>query len=76
MLVSKSNGLKLTYATLAAFTKYPRPSFIPHRDIARRSQKKYGFLSINWWILSKWETFWEWRNPAWNVGYAIPWHFW
>ncbi|MBN3521250.1 dNTP triphosphohydrolase [Algoriphagus lutimaris] len=44
MLVSKSNGLKLTYATLAAFTKYPRPSFIPHRDIARRSQKKYGFF--------------------------------
>jgi dGTPase len=44
MLVSKSYGLKLTYATLAAFTKYPRPSFIPHRDIARRSQKKYGFF--------------------------------
>lgn len=44
MLVSKSNGLKLTYATLAAFTKYPRPSFIPHRDVARRSQKKYGFF--------------------------------
>lgn len=44
MLVSKSNGLKLTYATLAAFTKYPRPSYIPHRDVARRSQKKYGFF--------------------------------
>lgn len=44
ILVSKSYGLKLTYATLAAFTKYPRPSFIPHRDIARRSQKKYGFF--------------------------------
>jgi len=44
MLVSKQFGLKLTYATLAAFTKYPRPSYIPHRDIARRSQKKYGFF--------------------------------
>lgn len=44
MLVSKQNGLKLTYATLAAFTKYPRPSFISHRDIARRSQKKFGFF--------------------------------
>jgi dGTPase len=44
MLVSKESGLKLTYATLAAFTKYPRPSMIPHRDIARKSQKKYGFF--------------------------------
>lgn len=44
MLVSKQFGLKLTYATLAAFTKYPRPSLIPHRDIARKSQKKYGFF--------------------------------
>lgn len=44
MLVSKQFGLKLTYATLAAFTKYPRPSLISHRDIARRSQKKYGFF--------------------------------
>ena len=44
MLVGKQYGLKLTYATLAAFTKYPRPSLIPHRDIARKSQKKYGFF--------------------------------
>ena len=44
MLVSKQFGLKLTYATLAAFTKYPRPSLIPQRDIARKSQKKYGFF--------------------------------
>lgn len=44
MLVSKQFGLKLTYATLASFTKYPRPSFIPQRDIARKSQKKYGFF--------------------------------
>lgn len=44
MLVSKQFGLKLTYATLAAFTKYPRPSMIAQRDFARRSQKKYGFF--------------------------------
>ena len=44
MLVSKQNGLKLTYATLAAFTKYPRPSLIVQRDVARKSQKKYGFF--------------------------------
>lgn len=44
MLVSKQFGLKLTYATLAAFSKYPRPSLIAQRDVARRSQKKYGFF--------------------------------
>jgi dGTPase len=44
MLVSKQFGLKLTYATLAAFTKYPRPSMMLQRDIARKSQKKYGFF--------------------------------
>ncbi len=44
MLVSKQFGLKLSYATLAAFTKYPRPSMIVQRDIARKSQKKYGFF--------------------------------
>ncbi len=45
MLTSKSFGLKLTYATLAAFTKYPRPSLIQQRDFARRSQKKYGYFA-------------------------------
>lgn len=44
MLISKDSGLKLTYATLAAFTKYPRPSLIPHLDLSRKSQKKYGFF--------------------------------
>ncbi|PSL04507.1 deoxyguanosinetriphosphate triphosphohydrolase [Cecembia rubra] len=45
MLVSKKNGLQLSYATLAAFTKYPRPSLIFERDKERRSQKKFGFFS-------------------------------
>ncbi|HSF55891.1 MAG TPA: dNTP triphosphohydrolase [Algoriphagus sp.] len=44
MLVSRQFGLNLTFATLAAFTKYPRPSLIPQRDIARKSQKKFGFF--------------------------------
>lgn len=37
-------GLKLTFATLGAFTKYPCPSFFPARDKAKRSQKKFGFF--------------------------------
>jgi dGTPase len=45
MLVAKNNGLKLSYATLAAFTKYPRPAHIFERERKRRSQKKFGFYS-------------------------------
>jgi len=37
-------GLKLTFATLGAFTKYPCPSFFPARDKSKRSQKKFGFF--------------------------------
>ncbi len=37
-------GLKLTFATLGAFTKYPCPSFFPERDNQKRSQKKFGFF--------------------------------
>lgn len=37
-------GLKLTYATLGAFTKYPCPAFFPTRDKSKRSQKKFGFF--------------------------------
>lgn len=37
-------GLKLTFATLGAFTKYPCPSLFPLRDKALKSQKKFGFF--------------------------------
>jgi dGTPase len=36
-------GLKLTFATLGAFTKYPCPSLFPDREKSKKSQKKYGF---------------------------------
>ena len=39
---SMYGGLKLTYATLAAFTKYPKDSSTPSQK-GRKSQKKYGF---------------------------------
>lgn len=37
-------GLKLTFATLGAFTKYPCPAFFPSRDKKKKSQKKFGFF--------------------------------
>lgn len=37
-------GLKLTFATLGAFTKYPCPALFPARNKALRSQKKFGFF--------------------------------
>jgi len=37
-------GLKLTFATLGAFTKYPCPSLFPQRDKSKKSQKKFGFF--------------------------------
>ena len=37
------HGLKLTYGTLGAFTKYPRQSLIKKRNSNRVSQKKFGF---------------------------------
>lgn len=43
-LINQSlHGLKLTYATLGAFTKYPRQSLLDNKDAGRVSQKKYGF---------------------------------
>lgn len=37
-------GLRLTYASLGAFTKYPCTAYFPERDKARKSQKKFGFF--------------------------------
>ena len=43
-LINQSlHGLKLTCATLGAFTKYPRQSLIQKKQTERASQKKYGF---------------------------------
>lgn len=39
-------GLKLTFAALGAFTKYPLSSSSP-KDDARKSQKKFGFYQSN-----------------------------
>jgi len=43
LLNDNSHGLRLTYATLGAFTKYPCAAHLPQRDKQRRSQKKFGF---------------------------------
>ncbi len=45
-IVNKASrrGLRLTYATLGAFSKYPRESKISLPDPSRKSQKKYGFF--------------------------------
>ena len=43
-LINQSlHGLKLTHATLGAFTKYPRQSILEEKVAGRASQKKYGF---------------------------------
>ncbi len=44
LLNKKEYGLKLTAATLGAFTKYPCPSYFPARNKKRKSQKKFGFF--------------------------------
>ncbi|HLT06365.1 MAG TPA: dNTP triphosphohydrolase [Cyclobacteriaceae bacterium] len=44
MLVDKNNGLRISSATLAAFTKYPRSSSDPDPEKGRKSQRKYGFF--------------------------------
>lgn len=47
ILNSKGNGgLKLTYATLGAFTKYPLSSSSP-KENHRKSQKKFGYYQCN-----------------------------
>ena len=42
--MQNDQSLRLTNATLAAFTKYPRESKISSQDKSRKSQKKYGFF--------------------------------
>ncbi|MEQ9468888.1 MAG: deoxyguanosinetriphosphate triphosphohydrolase [Ekhidna sp.] len=47
ILNSRGNGgLKLTYATLGAFTKYPLSSSC-EKDQERKSQKKFGYYQCN-----------------------------
>ncbi|MGL1886499.1 MAG: deoxyguanosinetriphosphate triphosphohydrolase [Reichenbachiella sp.] len=41
---NQRQGLKLTLASLAAFSKYPCPSALKDRDTSKKSQKKYGFF--------------------------------
>lgn len=44
LLNNHGHGLRLTYATLGAFTKYPCAAHFPMRNKKLRSQKKYGFF--------------------------------
>ena len=44
ILDKEQYGLRLTYASLGAFTKYPCASFFPGRDSKKKSQKKFGFF--------------------------------
>jgi dGTPase len=44
LITQNQYGLKLTYATLGAFTKYPCTSYFNKRDKRKRSQKKFGFF--------------------------------
>ncbi|AHM61804.1 deoxyguanosinetriphosphate triphosphohydrolase [Flammeovirgaceae bacterium 311] len=41
---ASNTGLRLTYATLAAFSKYPCQSLLHNRNKKQVSQKKYGFF--------------------------------
>lgn len=41
-----NGGLRLTFAALGAFTKYPKSSHAP-KDAQRKSQKKYGYYRSN-----------------------------
>jgi dGTPase len=59
ILNKKQFGLRLTYATLGAFTKYPCPSLLADRDTKRKSQKKFGYFQ------SEAETF---KDVAENLG--------
>jgi dGTPase len=71
ILCNDQYGLKLTLATLGAFTKYPCPSLFPDRDKKKKSQKKFGFFQTEQPVfsevatalgLSQNGTFWS-RHP-------------
>jgi dGTPase len=49
---SHYSRLKLTYASIAAFVKYPRESVIQDRDPQRKSQDKYSFFQSEKHIFS------------------------
>ncbi len=53
LLTKNQYGLKLTFATLGAFTKYPCPALFPQRDKSKRSQKKFGFFQTEKEIFSE-----------------------
>lgn len=44
ILCKDQYGLKLTFATLGAFSKYPCPALFPQRDKSKQSEKKFGFF--------------------------------
>ncbi len=44
LLTKNQFGLKLTFATLGAFSKYPCTAHFPSRNKLKRSQKKFGFF--------------------------------
>lgn len=44
ILNKEQYGLKLTFASLGAFTKYPCTAWFPARDKKKKSQKKFGFF--------------------------------
>ncbi|HWA33655.1 MAG TPA: dNTP triphosphohydrolase, partial [Cyclobacteriaceae bacterium] len=53
ILNQQEYGLKLTCATLGAFTKYPCPSLFPERNKSKKSQKKFGFFQSEQAIFSE-----------------------
>ncbi len=55
MLVDKKNGLNISSATLAAFTKYPGSSSLSKAKSLRKSQKKYGLFSDQCHHIRPWQ---------------------
>ncbi|GAB4248095.1 MAG: deoxyguanosinetriphosphate triphosphohydrolase [Ekhidna sp.] len=55
ILNKKNGGLKLTFATLGAFTKYPLSSSC-EKEKGRKSQKKFGYYQCNAALFSELAT--------------------